>query len=43
MLRDVPMLAIMAGYTVGAVSAWFAAMDWIRATGEQKNEQEGQA
>lgn len=34
MLRDVPMLAIMAGYGLGAVSAWFAALDWNKRTGK---------
>ncbi len=40
MLRDVPMLAIMAGYGLGAVSAWFAARDWQRMAGEREEGRE---
>lgn len=41
MLRDVPMLAIMAGYGLGAVSAWFAAKDWNKKTGKPAEGQDG--
>ena len=34
MLRDVPMLAIMTGYGLGAVSSWFAAKDWNKKAGK---------